>query len=259
MYLPDSQTEIDVFLINLDRATERLALMSTQLDAAAIPFVRVPAVDGASLRFPMPEFSAASYKYLHGRRIVPAEVGCYLSHVECARRLLAGTAEHALIFEDDAELPADLTELLGAAIRAGADWDILRLSSVNDGPKLRFAQITPTRQLAVALFREKGAGAYVINRRAARWITGRLVPMRLAWDIAFDLEYLAGLRAVFVEPLPVNQQTGLATQIQHGVKASKLPRWRYLTVLPYRLWLELSRLVLRGGRYLGLRLRRRTG
>ena len=29
-----------------------------------------------------------------------------------------------------------------------------------------------------------------INRAAARWITGRLMPMRLSYDIAFDLEYL---------------------------------------------------------------------
>lgn len=259
MPLASSQREIDVFVINLDRATARLAAMRAQLDRAGIAFTRVPAVEGAALRFPIPEFSALSYKLLHGRRLVPAEVGCYLSHVECARRLLAGKASHALIFEDDAILPPDLTEILEAALAREGSWDLLRLSSVNNGPKLRFAQITPTRHLAIAPFREKGAGAYVINRRAARWIVQRLLPMRLAWDIAFDLEYLAGLRAVFVDPLPVDQRADPVSQIQGGVAASKLPRWRYLTVLPYRLWLELSRLMLRSGRYALLRLRPSRG
>ncbi|PKP70053.1 MAG: glycosyl transferase [Alphaproteobacteria bacterium HGW-Alphaproteobacteria-4] len=255
MQLPESGAELAVYLINLDRAPDRLARMAARLQAAGVAFERVAAVDGRALRFPIPEFSALSYKFLHGRRTVPSEIGCYLSHIACARRLLQGQASHALILEDDADLPEDMIALLDAAIRAGEDWDLLRLSTVNGGPMLPFRRLTAERHLAVALFREKGAGAYVINRRAAMWFVQRLLPMRLAWDIAFDLEYLAGLRAAFVVPVPVNQHTESVSQIQGDVAASKLPRWRYLTVLPYRLWLELTRLLMRGGRYALLRAR----
>ncbi|MBW6506669.1 MAG: glycosyltransferase family 25 protein [Rhodobacteraceae bacterium] len=255
MKLPETGAELAVYLINLDRAPDRRDRMTARLQAAGITFERVAAVDGRDLRFPIPEFSALSYKVLHGRRTVPAEVGCYLSHIACARRLLESQASHALILEDDAELPDDLIALIDAAIRAGDAWDLLRLSTVNGGPMLPFRRLTARRQLAVALFREKGAGAYVINRRAAAWFVRRLLPMRLAWDIAFDLEYLAGLRAAFVVPVPVSQHSEPVSQIQGDVAASKLPRWRYLTVLPYRLWLELTRLLLRGGRYALLRVR----
>jgi hypothetical protein len=118
MQLPESGAELAVYLINLDRAPDRLARMAARLQAAGVAFERVAAVDGRALQFPIPEFSALSYKFLHGRRTVPSEIGCYLSHIACARRLLQGQASHALILEDDADLPEDMIALLDAAALA---------------------------------------------------------------------------------------------------------------------------------------------
>lgn len=246
--------DLRVYLINLDRATERLARMKDRLDAVPLAFERVSALDGLALSFPMPEFSELSFKLLHGRRRIPAEVGCYLSHVECARRLLATDARHALILEDDVAFSDDFAKVLEAALARSASWDILRLSELNTGPKVPYAPLTERRKLAIALMREKGAGAYVINRRAAEWFVTGLLPMRLSWDIAFDLEFLHGLSAAFVYPAPADQRTEAVSQIQYNVRAAKLPRWRYLTVLPYRAILELARAVMRLSRLAKFRL-----
>jgi glycosyl transferase family 25 len=233
------------YLINLDRAADRLSAMQDKLDSMRLPFERVRAVDGRALEFPIPDFREGPYRLLHGRRGNPAEVGCYLSHIECAKRLLASESEFALILEDDLEFPADLKQLLRAAIEANTDWDILRLSTVNHGRKYSFADLTPQRSLAVALTREKGSGAYLLNRRAAAWFIEKLVPMRLPFDLAFDLEYLAGLKAAFVFPVPINQDIGLPSQIQAKRRTYHLRRWRYLIVQPYRTWLEASRFICR--------------
>jgi glycosyl transferase family 25 len=248
-------TDLKIYLINLDRAQDRLRRMEMKCAGAGLAVERVPAVDGAALQFPHPEFDARAYRYLHGRRVIPAEVGCYLSHVECARRLLQSGATHALVLEDDVAFPPDFGRLLQDVLLNSHDWDILRLSTINRGPKFGFRRLTDGRSLAIALTREKGAGAYIINREAARWICEKLVPMRLSYDIAFDLEYLDGLRAAFVDPAPVSQRDEPDTQIQHDINAAKYPRTRYLTVLPYRFWLELSRVVLRLARYVHLSFR----
>ena len=252
----DRPARLAVYLINLDRATERLARMTERLTAAGLDFERVPAVDGAALPDPTPGFSPASYALLHGRRRYAPEIGCYFSHVACARRLLDSDATHALILEDDVAFDPDIRTVLDEALKVSDRWNLLRLSTVNDGRKFAVHNLPSGRHLSVALTREKGAGAYVIDRRAAKWITTRLMPMRLAWDIAFDLEYLAGLRALFVDPLPCDQRTEPKSQIQTGVKGSKLPRWRYLTVLPVRAWFEITRLVCRGALWLRLRAQR---
>lgn len=243
------------YLINLDRADARLLRMTEKLDAIGIEFERLSAIDGATLDLPIKEFSARSYKFLHGRRPYKPEIGCYLSHVECARRLLESDADFALILEDDLTFPNDFPDILSAAMANGKDWDLLRLSTVNDGLRLPFKSITETHTLAIPMMREKGAGAYMINRRAARWITRRLVPMRLAWDIAFDLEYLSLLSCAFVLPVPVQQSAEPESQIQAGVPGSKYPRWRYFTVLPFRAYLEITRLICRTGRLAYLKLK----
>lgn len=244
--LPRSGARLAVYLINMGRASDRLETMRAKLGALGIGFRRIPAVDGRELDFPIPEFCETSYRLLHGRRRTPPEVGCYLSHVACARELLASDADLALILEDDAGFEPDLLDTLDRAAGQRQLWNILRLTTVNRGRKYPVQDLGNGRSLAIALTREKGAGAYVIDRRAAKWFTTDLLPMRLAWDIAFDLEFFAGLRAVFVEPLVANQRSEHETQIQAGLAQYKLPRWRYFTVFPYRAWLELNRLIRRG-------------
>jgi len=253
--LPDSKRILAVYLINMDGATDRLAAMMEKTSAVGLTSVeRVAGVDGRKLDYPIAEFSELSYKLLHGRRRTPPEIGCYLSHVVCARKFLESGADFALILEDDVAFKDDFMQTLDAAASHPGDWDLLRLTTVSNGRKFRFRPLNGERALAVALAREKGSGAYLINRKAASWITKKLVPMRLAYDIAFDLEFLSGLKATFVDPLPADQDTGYESQIQNDLRRYRLPRWRYFTVLPYRIYLETSRVLLRGLRLLGYRL-----
>jgi glycosyl transferase, family 25 len=240
------------FLINLDRATERYAFIERQLRNLGITFTRISAIDGNALTLPIPEVSEWSHKLLHGRYISPSEVGCYLSHIKAIDLFLATNLDYCLILEDDAVLDKDLKAIINAAIAYHDDWDILRLSTVNTGRHFIVRKIK-NRGLGVCFTREKGAAGYVLNRRAARRFRRWLLPMRLAYDIAFDLEYFLGLKALAVKPLPISQRTEFATQIQTSIR--KLPAWRYLTVFPFRTILEVSRVVCRISLYLWLLLK----
>ncbi|MCM5552512.1 glycosyltransferase family 25 protein [Pleomorphomonas sp. NRK KF1] len=245
-HLPRSGSRLACYLINLERAVDRRALMADRLEAAGLEHEIVNAVDGKRLQFPIPEFSELSFKLLHGRRIIPAEVGCYLSHIECAKQFLKSGSDYALILEDDVSFADDFVEAIDLACVQGRHWDILRLTTVNREGGVKFKPLSATRSLAVALTRKKGAGAYVVNRRAAAWMVEKLMPMRLSYDIAFDLEYLSGLKACFVLPQPASQLTEMETQIQVNINSYKLPRYRYFTVLPYRAFLETARVLVRG-------------
>ncbi|MGC4005696.1 MAG: glycosyltransferase family 25 protein [Pirellulales bacterium] len=237
--------------------TARWETLEARLLTLGRDYERVEAVDGKTLPEVIPEFSELSYKILHGRRRTPAEIGCYLSHIACARRLLESDRSHALIVEDDVEFAPDTAAAIDAALAAADEWDILRLSTVNRGRKFGYAPLIDGRRLAIALTREKGAGGYVINRRAAETFVKRFLPMRTAWDIAFDIEYLYGLRSVFVAPVPIDQNTGMETQIQHNIKTYRMPWWRYFTVFPYRVYLESLRAARRGTRLLWLKWKHR--
>jgi len=238
------------YVINLDRAPDRLAYMDAQLRELGIGYERFQAVDRYEIDASVPEFDASGYARLHGRRFHSGEVACYLSHVGVLRAFLRTDASHALILEDDARLSPDLMTILEAAMARTEEWDILRLSSVNTGLRIPYSPLTGDYRFAIALTREKGAAGYVVNRACAESFLDNLLPMRLAWDIAFDMEFLHGLKSVFVEPLPVGQKSNFATQVQTEVKVSKLPRTRYLTVFPYRAGIETRRFLYRGMRLL---------
>lgn len=252
--LPESGQRLVVYLINMDGATDRLAAMRARLGALGIGFRRIPGVNGRAIMFPIPEFSEWSYRYLHGRRRTPPEIGCYLSHIDCARAFLDSDADLALILEDDASFQPRFLETLDRAAGQRRFWNILRLTTVSSGHKFPIRDLGNGHGLAIALTREKGSGAYVIDRAAAHWFLRRLVPMRLAWDIAYDLEFFAGLRACFIQPPVASQISDDESQVQRGLRVYKLPRWRYVTVLPFRAWLEINRLIWRGGRLLRARL-----
>ncbi|MGV4792709.1 glycosyltransferase family 25 protein [Rhizobium sp. F40D2] len=246
---------VDTYLINLDRAPLRRFRMERLLAGIGLAFERVAAVDGAGLSLPHPDFDEASYRSRHGRRPNPFEIGCFLSHVECARRFLSGNAEFALILEDDLDFDDDLADVLEAALQHQTRWDILRLSTVNTGRKHRVEALTVSRSLAIALTREKGSGAYLINRRAAGWIAGSMLPMRLPYDLAFDLEFDEGLSACFVDPLPVSQRADPCSQIQAGLSAYRLGRRRPWSVLPYRAAAEIRRFAARFSRLVMSRMK----
>ena len=253
-----SEKPFKTYLINLDRAVDRFNFMDSQLRDLGIDYERIAAVDRMAIDTSVPEFDARGYKLLHGRDFHDGEIACYLSHIACLRAFLASSADHALILEDDCRLPADLPAIVDAAIAQGDEWDILRLSTVNSGIRIPYRKLDETHSLAIALTREKGAGGYVVNRRCAEVFLDKLLPIRVAWDIAFDIEYLMGLRSVFVEPVPIDQNTGMETQIQFTAKRVKLSPARYLTVFPYRAYLETSRVVRRGLRLLWKKIRQQT-
>ena len=239
----------------MDSAPDRMEHMKTQLDCLSIPFIRQAGVVGAELLQPHSEFSDWSYKYLHGRGWAPRELGCYLSHMDCLKKFIKSDADYALILEDDVTLNDGLESLITDALRFRADWNMLRLSTVNHGKWWSVRGLTKHSNLAICLTREKGAGGYLVDRQAAAQMIKHLLPMRLAWDIAFDLEWFLGFKTLGIFPMPINQESDFDTQIQQDLNRIKIKGFKtYITVVPFRLALELSRLAYRSIRLLKLKL-----
>lgn len=239
------------YVINLPSARERWEKIEARLRSVGLHHTRVEGVNGRALTLPIPEFDEVRHRLMTGRRPIPAEIGCYLSHIKAIDAFLASdaTRTHALIFEDDAIFGEDLPAILDAALEHADAWDMLRLSTVGRDRVVRAIPLSCGSFLGVNLTRCKGAAAYMINRKAARTFRSRLVPMRLAWDIAFDLEYLWGLKALAVTPFPVVPDEAAPTQIQNNINSFKLSGTRYLTVFPFRAAVESARFVMRAMLY----------
>lgn len=257
------------YLINLASAEDRLRNMQARLRVAGIPYERIEAVRGRDLPSPYPDFDEPGHRKRTGRRPIPAEIGCYLSHLKAIEAFLATDHSHALILEDDAIFDPAFVTVVEAALDHARAWDVLRLQTVNRDRVVPARALCHGYALGVNLTRSKGAAAYMLNRRAAEVFRRKLRPMRMAYDIAFDIEYFWGLRAVAITPYPVTADADAPTQIQMNISAYKAGLHRYLTVFPFRAVVEtarvacrlplLARLVMRSGGRRGVRDRSHDG
>ena len=239
---------LQTWVINLDRAPERLARVSAQLQHLKLPYTRLAAVDARSLT---PEQHAlldeAAYRRKHGMAPLAGELGCYLSHVQVMRQFLASPAQFALVLEDDVLLHHSLPAVLQGLLQHAQRWDVVKLSAVHRGTPQPVLEVAPGHQLAVMLSRCTGSSAYVLNRRAAQAYLqepGGLLPMSLPYDHVFDQGWRFDLKFRLVMPTPCGHDEAIASTIVAPPGSSRKFHWtQRLPTYLYRLGNEWRRLV----------------
>lgn len=230
------------YIINLDKAVDRWVRIERLMSNVGLVYERVPAVLGKRLELPIPEFAENSYKLFHGKRPNLGQIGCFLSHIKTLKLFLEAGDELAVICEDDITPTHELATVVSSAWRYRHLWDILRLSGFHDSHPQKVCSLGDNHHLAVSMTRLCGTGCYAVTRDAAKVLVEKLLPMRVPIDHALDREWFYGLRALTVDPLPVQQNpTDLPTSLPQ-LDSEKMPAWkRYWTVFPYRAFNEVSR------------------
>ncbi len=243
------------FVLNLDTALDRWSFVQKSFAASRFALRRVSAIDVQSLQFPNPNFSEHLYRWFHGRAINRRELACYLSHLKAIQTFLETDESHGLIAEDDITLRADFDLVVEAALARSRFWNILRLTGLSQGHPVKVLPLYGDYWLCINRGRLKGAGAYIIDRRAARALLGHLLPMRLPYDHAIDREWFWGLRAAYILPFPASQtESDFLSSVQPGIYPRLPLARRVLTTYPYQAMNELSRWLFRLSSGLQIRL-----
>jgi GR25 family glycosyltransferase involved in LPS biosynthesis len=102
----ETQTDYDVFVINLDSDTQRLRRVETQL--GSIAWTRVPGVKGTYL----PDYLLRLASRGYAQRL-KGTAGCFLSHIVAWEQIVT-RGKSALVLEDDANIIAGLPPSLRA-------------------------------------------------------------------------------------------------------------------------------------------------
>ncbi|MFK0162046.1 glycosyltransferase family 25 protein [Rhizobium sp. NPDC090279] len=179
---------IPVYLINIDRAAERLAEIQRQSDEFGFRFERVDGVDGALVpRNQWIDVDHDRFQRRHGRTILPGEYGCYRSHLLALHRFLASGDEMAVIIEDDVALDIDFLARAIAAKEAAPSAGLVKLVNHRWNG---FRAMTRSRMGDVVgrcLFGPQGSTAcYLVTREGAEKIVKSLAIMSLPWDVAVE-------------------------------------------------------------------------
>ena len=104
-----------IYLINLDRRTDRMVECSDVLDKNNIIYERFSAVDGQTLNIED-----------YGAKVTKNELGCILSHLNIMKDIKENDYETILILEDDFELCPGFENLLDVYMsQLPEDWQWL--------------------------------------------------------------------------------------------------------------------------------------
>jgi GR25 family glycosyltransferase involved in LPS biosynthesis len=102
-------TFVTTFVISLGPEPRNVNLLG-QLEGQGLSPIVVPAVDGRSWKKPFDNslVDFKRFKAIVGREPTGPEIGCALSHMECARLATSFGARFALVMEEDAIVGSDL-------------------------------------------------------------------------------------------------------------------------------------------------------
>lgn len=207
--------ELSVVVINMDRDTDRLSFMSSQLARLGLPFRRFPAIVGNDL----PSELSSYFDRREEGFLSAGEIGCYASHLAVYEAIENGSIPGpALVLEDDVALPDDFAELLRELLRMLPEgWDFVRLSSPSKRAYVVSEKLRGDRALVRYSISPGSNGAILVSQAGARKFRKpieRRLPIdqdnRRLWD--FDLNLYG------VVPAPVGGNS-LGTSTIDDLKA----------------------------------------
>ena len=232
------------YIINLPHAHKHRMHMEQTLNNFKINYEFIEAIYGKDIDVPNSMYDEKAYRLLHGKLTNKSELGCYFSHIKALETFIGSEHSHALIFEDDLILDKFFDEIILNVMNYSEKFDILRLSSLHNGHPMKLTKILNNYNLCHYLSYCGGAGAYLLNRKAAKILIEKLIPMYLPYDHAFDREWLLNLRVMCIHPSPIKQNIFENSQI-NATSEYKLKRLNRINTLLFRTYNELSRFLFR--------------
>lgn len=173
------------FLINLDRDVDRLAAADAQLKRLGIAYERVPAVSGKDLSRDEIRRNVARTRarWANGSMYTPGQIGCWFSHTNVYRRMVADNIPAALVLEDDVVLSEDAPRVV-AFVEAAIDcqkpqWVLLSDHSRGHAAEVKASDEAPCLE---RIGYDYCTEAYVITLAAAKEILRINCPMVVTCD-----------------------------------------------------------------------------
>jgi glycosyl transferase family 25 len=230
---------LPIYLINIDRATERLADIRRQSIEFSIEINRVDGVDGLEVpREQWIDVDERRFLKRHGRRILPGEYGCYRSHLLALERFLSSGHDAAIIMEDDIQLNGTFLARAVSARAAVPGAEVIKFVNHRWKGFRAHTQSTEGDTLGRCLFGPQGSTAcYLMTRSGAEKIAAKLRIMSLPWDVAIERGWdtatsVYSTRNDLVGFTRLRQKTMIGSRKTY--LAAKLPPWRRMPAHLFR-------------------------
>lgn len=239
---------LPLYVINIDRAADRMAELQKEAQDLGIALERVAGVDGTRIPAEAREnVDERLFFRRNGRTMLGGEYGCYKSHMLAYRRLADSGLPAAVIVEDDVALDATLLDRAAAILEAVPDVDLVKLVNHRSGGFRALAASARGDALGRCLVGPQGSAAcYLVTRAGAQKLLASMQVMSLPLDMALERGWVNAMDVLTTNTNIIafgslRQDTMIGTRADY--RAVKVPQWRRWPAHLFRLRDGLSRFV----------------
>jgi len=198
-----------IYLINLDKCTERLEQSASRLAQQNIDFERLPATLGSALsdEEKFAHYSKGANQKQYYYELSAAQIGCYLSHRKAWQRIATGSEPFGIVLEDDFILNHDLNSAIKAIESTTIPWDIIKLSAyANRSRPIAYSHALDDKfEIVIHKKPMSGGAATAITKEAAQRMLD--TTQRFGRPCDTDIQYFweRGVEVMSLMPFPVAQ------------------------------------------------------
>ncbi len=220
-----------LIVINLDRCTDRLAQVRTQLEARQLSFYRLAATDALAMteterhRYYSEELNRTQYHKL----LSPGEIACYASHLRACEYLLTTDWDYAVVLEDDVQLDERFCTALSQIPALTRPWDLIKLGAPSRKPIIEKTPLSDGFSLCAYAKTPICSHAQVISRSGAEKILKHRQPFGRPADVDLQFPWETSLAIYGIEPYTAFTDETLESEIWKisGRRAQKKNRIRF--------------------------------
>lgn len=193
------------YLINLDRAPERLARMTELLNHHQVEFERIPAVDAR--KFTAEELSSYRSQRTVDHNLAPGDIACGATHIEILRHIVESGDSYSVVMEDDIHFSSDIRSFLTTCDWIPEGTDIVKLETFREKTIIDAKGIQLGNKRSIHRLRKAhgGTALYVISRNAAIKILNSFVPGVECIDVYLFSDKIDEFKVYQVSPAPAVQ------------------------------------------------------
>ncbi|MFQ0814342.1 glycosyl transferase [Brucella anthropi] len=228
---------VPVYVINLARSRDRWDRLKSNADALSIDLRRVEAVEGKLLSpEELANFDEARFRRWHGKVALPAEIGCYFSHIRALEMIADAPEPFAVIVEDDVLLaPAFSASVKQMTYIQG--WDVIKLVNHRLSAFRPFLRVNDQITVGRCLHGPMGsAAAYLVTRQAAKKLSNAIRTMRLPYDVELERGWSGG-HEIFTTNMPLvsfSDTESTITPSRFIYAKARLPIYKRMSTLVFR-------------------------
>ena len=235
-------SQLNTYIINLDRRTDRWKTIKPKLDMIHNPYIRLSAIDGKEIPSDILRINADEHKSkeLFGYLLANGEIGCYLSHYFAIQDFMESSSDYALILEDDIEFsPQELTSVIQDLLVVKDEWDIANLHAQGGrSPKHHTSVKTLThtkRNLVYFTTPTASTAAYLINRKAGQALLCKGLPVLMPYDWYLIREWDLGVKYRAILPSLKLHPYSKSSDIQGQGRPESEPEYSHYTSRMFRM------------------------